>query len=30
LEILQVENKVVLINSTTHAILDAFDLTPTR
>jgi hypothetical protein len=29
-EILQVENKVVLINSTTRAILDAFDLTPTR
>jgi len=29
-EILQVENKVVLINSATRSILDVFDLTPTR
>lgn len=29
-EILQVENKVVLINAATRTILDVFDLTPTR
>ncbi len=29
-EILQIEDKVVLLNSATRNILDAFDLTPTR